>query len=240
MRLNKFLSRCGVVSRRGADELITAGKVKVNGELITQTGVVIDESSDVVEVRGKVCSIPDKYVYVALNKPRDYLVTLDDRFGRRTVKELIKDVSRRVYPVGRLDYDSEGLLILTDDGDLAFRLAHPSYQVKKIYTVGVKGTMPDSALSLFEKGIELEDGHLARARVRILKRNEKSTTLAIELTEGRKREIKRMCKIVGYPVRSLRRVQYDTISLSGLPRGRWRYLTGDEVANLKRRVKLQS
>ncbi len=238
MRLNKFLSRCGVASRRSADNLIVSGKVMVNDQPVTQKGVVIDESRDVVKVDGKVCAIPTGYIYVMLNKPEGYLVTLEDDFGRETVTELIKDVPRRIYPIGRLDYDSEGLLLLTDDGDLAFRLAHPSYNVRKIYTVGVRGEFPDERLVRFEEGIKLDDGHIAHSRARVLKRSPKFTVLSIELTEGRKREIKRMCKAIGFPVRSIRRVQYDTLSLDNLAKGCWRYLTPEEVTRLKRCVQL--
>lgn len=238
MRLNKFLSRCGVASRRTADNLIVAGKVVVNDKPVTEKGVVIDESRDVVKVDGKVCAIPTDYVYVMLNKPEGYLVTLEDDFGRETVADLIKDVPRRVYPIGRLDYDSEGLLLLTDDGDLAFRLAHPSFNVRKIYTVGVRGEFPDKRLPRFEEGIKLDDGHIARAKARVLKRTPKFTVLSIELTEGRKREIKRMCKAIGFPVRSIRRVQYDALPLGNLAKGRWRYLTPGEITRLKHCVDL--
>jgi 23S rRNA pseudouridine2605 synthase len=227
-----------VASRRSADNLIVSGKVMVNDKPVTEKGVIIDESRDIVKVDGKVCSIPTDYIYVMLNKPEDYLVTLEDDFGRQTVADLVKAVPRRIYPIGRLDYDSEGLLLLTDDGDLAYRLAHPSFNVRKVYTVGVRGEFPDDRLSRFEEGITLDDGHIAHARVRVMKRSAKFTVLSIELTEGRKREIKRMCKAIGFAVRSIRRVQYDTLSLGNLERGRWRYLTPDEITRLKRCVDL--
>lgn len=238
MRLNKFLSRCGVASRRRADDLIVAGKVSVNNKPIVEKGVIIDEATDLVKVEGQVCRIPGAFVYVMLNKPKDYLVTMDDQFGRKIVADLVCEVGRRVYPVGRLDYDSEGLLILTDDGDLAFRLAHPSYGVKKKYTVGVRGDFQEESLAHFDEGIKLDDGHVAKAGIRILKRSTKFSILSIELSEGRKREIKRMCKAIGYPVTSIRRIQYDCLSLGDLPRGRWRPLTNQEIAKLKRRVGL--
>lgn len=238
MRLNKFLSRCGVTSRRGADELIVAGRVIVNDQPVTEKGVIIDEQRDVVQVDGKTCALPQDYVYVMLNKPKGYLVTLADDFGRKTVIDLVANVPRRVYPVGRLDFDSEGLLLLTDDGDLAFRLAHPSFGVRKRYTVKVAGAFREEFLQRFSEGITLDDGHVAHARVRVLQRDARASLLQIDLTEGRKREIKRMCKATGHPVLSLRRVEYDDLSLSKLRSGEWRYLTDDEVGRLKRKVGL--
>lgn len=238
LRLNKFLSRCGVASRRAADELIQSGKVLVNGEKATQLGLNIDEHKDVVEIDGRVCKVPTEPIYIVLNKPRGYLVTVGDPFGRKTVMQLIKSVRRRVYPVGRLDYDSEGLLLLTDDGELAFRLAHPRYGVRKVYSVKVKGKFPEPDLARFDEGIRLEDGHLARARASIRKQDESSTILLLELCEGRKREIRRMCRILGFSVLSLRRIKYDQIGLAGLNSGQWRYLTPKEVHLLRQRVAL--
>ncbi len=238
MRLNKFLSQCGVASRRVADEMIAAGRISVNEEVVTELGLVIDETQDDVLVDGKPCVIPAAHVYLLLNKPRGFLVTLKDSYGRKTIKNLIKDVPSRVYPVGRLDYDSEGLLLLTDDGELAFRLAHPKYGVKKIYTVQVKGDFKSEDLRHFYDGIPLEDGHVAHARVKILERQDGSTVLSIELTEGRKREIKRMCKAIGYPVQSILRVKYDELTLQGVESGEWRYLTQGEVERLRRKIGL--
>lgn len=238
MRLNKFLSHCGIASRRAADELIAAGKVSVNGEPVTKLGLVIDETRDNVLVNGKPCVIPAAHAYVLLNKPRGYLVTLKDSYGRKTIRNLIQDVPCRVYPVGRLDNDSEGLLLLTDDGELAFRLAHPSYGIKKVYTVRVKGNFKSEDLRYFYNGILLEDGHVAHARVKILERQDGSTVLSIELAEGRKREIKRMCKAIGYPVLSILRVKYDELTLHGVESGKWRNLTQGEVERLRRKVGL--
>jgi len=239
VRLNKYLSKCGVASRRLADELIASGKVSVNGEVVTKLGVVIDEAVDQVMVEDKPCAIPVQHEYVLLNKPRGYLVTLKDSFGRKTIKNLLKGIPGRVYPVGRLDYDSEGLLLLTDDGELAFRLAHPSYGIKKIYTVQVKGNFRSEDLRHFYDGIPLEDGHVAHARVKIIERQDGSTMLSIELTEGRKREIRRMCKLIGYPVQTLLRVKYDELTLQGVEPGKWRKLTQSEIEKLRRKVGLE-
>lgn len=239
MRLNKFISQCGVASRRAADELITAGKVSVNGQVETRLGVIINEIDDEISIDGTPCRVPAQYLYIALNKPVGYLVTLKDDYGRKTIKGLIRDVPRRVYPVGRLDLDSEGLLLLTDDGELAFRLAHPSYGIKKVYTVKVKGDFKPDDIRHFYDGIPLEDGHVAHAKVKIVGRQEEATVLSIELTEGRKREIRRMCKTIGYPVQSIRRMRYDDLSLAGLEAGKWRYLSQAEVEKLRRKVGLE-
>ncbi|MFH2055733.1 MAG: pseudouridine synthase [bacterium] len=238
LRLNKFISRCGLASRRTADELIVQGKVLVNAEIVTELGAAVNEHQDVVEVDGKVCKLPSEPIYIALNKPRGFLVTVGDPFGRKTVMQLLKGIRRRVYPVGRLDYDSEGLLLFTDDGEMAFRLAHPRYGVRKVYSVKVKGKFPKEELARFEEGIRLEDGHLARARASLRRQDETASMLSLELTEGRKREIRRMCRILGYQVLSLRRTKYDQITLTGIPPGHWRYLTPQEVHLLKQRVAL--
>jgi 23S rRNA pseudouridine2605 synthase/16S rRNA pseudouridine516 synthase len=238
LRLNKFLSRCGVASRRAADELIRTGKIIVNKEVVTALGTMIDEHRDVVEVAGKVCKLPVEPIYIALNKPRGFLVTVDDPFGRKTVMQLLKGIRRRIYPVGRLDFDSEGLLLLTDDGELAFRLAHPRFGVSKVYNVKVRGKFPSQELPRFGEGIRLEDGHLARARATLHKQDSSASILSLELTEGRKREIRHMCRILGYPVISLRRIKYDQITLTGLESGSWRHLTPKEVRLLRQRVAL--
>ncbi len=238
MRLNRYLSLCGVASRRAADQLIVDGKVSVNGEVITKLGTVINELIDDVKVNGKLIERAPEHVYVALNKPRGYIVTLKDDFGRKTIQGLLRGIKQRVYPVGRLDLDSDGLLLLTDDGELAFRLAHPKYGVKKLYRVRVRGKMQNDDLRHFHGGIALEDGHVARAKVKILDQDERSTIVAVELQEGRKREIRQMCKIVGFPVITLTRVRFDEINLGTLEPGKWRYLTSQELSKLKRKVGL--
>lgn len=239
MRLNRYISLCGIASRRAADKLITDGKVAVNGVTIDKLGAVISEGVDLVTVEGKHCAPPQENVYIALYKPKGYLVTLKDDFGRKTIRWLLRGVKQRVYPVGRLDLDSEGLLLLTDDGELAFRLAHPSYGIKKLYHVRVRGTLGQEDLRHFFDGIQLEDGHVAKARVKILESEAESTVISIELTEGRKREIRRMCKIIGFPVMALTRIKYDEIPLTGIERGKWRFLSPHEVDRLKSKVGLR-
>lgn len=171
----------------------------MNGAVVTQLGVSIDEGRDQVAVDGRPCQIPEVYTYIMLNKPAGYLVTMSDRFGRKTVRELIRGVSARVNPVGRLDLDSEGLLLLTNDGELAFRLSHPRHGVPKSYIVYVMGCFKPENLHLFADGIRLEDGHLAHAEAAIVEHRDRVTVLSLILKEGRKREIRQMCKAVGYP-----------------------------------------
>jgi len=144
MRLNKYLSKCGIASRRGADRLIEQGRIAINGKKVTDLGVLLEENRDEVQVDGKLVTLPPEPVYVMLNKPKGYVTSLRDEYGRKTVTELIKNVGQRIYPVGRLDLDTEGVLLLTDDGELAFRLTHPKYQIKKIYSVTVKGEFPQA------------------------------------------------------------------------------------------------
>jgi 23S rRNA pseudouridine2605 synthase len=162
MRLNKYLSKCGVASRRYADKMIQQGRVSVNGTRVSELGALIDERSDQVSVDGRLVRPPAEPIYIILNKPKGYVTSLRDEFGRKTVTNLVKNVGQRVYPVGRLDLDSEGVLLLTDDGELAYRLTHPKYNISKVYQVVVKGDFPVELVARFEEGIRLEDGFVAR------------------------------------------------------------------------------
>jgi pseudouridine synthase len=225
MRLNAYLARAGVASRRKADELIKAGRVTVNGEpgqLNTQV-----QSRDVVRVDGERVE-KQQLTYLLLNKPRNTVTTASDPQGRRTVVELVPD-EPRVVPVGRLDADTTGALLLTNDGDLAHRLAHPRYGVEKTYVVEVEGAPSDDAIAGLADGVELDDGVTAPARARRVTRN------VVELTihEGRNRQVKRMLEAVGHPVRRLHRPRYAGICLDGLEPGEWRELTPDEIAALR-------
>jgi 23S rRNA pseudouridine2605 synthase len=230
VRLNAFLARAGVASRRRADELIRAGRVRVNGEpgqLNTDVG-----RRDVVEVDGaRVERQP--LAYVLLHKPAGVVTTASDPQGRRTVVDLVP-AEPRVVPVGRLDADTTGALLLTNDGDLAHRLAHPRYGVPKVYEADVEGSPSDDAIARLRAGIELEDGLTAPAEVERLGRGR----LELTLHEGRRHQVKRMCEAVGHPVRSLRRVRYAELDLDGLGPGEWRELTPGEVAALKAAVGL--
>ena len=234
MRLNAYLARAGVASRRGADDLIRAGRVRVNGDL-GQLNTVVGRH-DVVEVDGaRVQRQP--LSYVLLHKPAGMVTTASDPQGRPTVVELVPQ-EPRVVPVGRLDLDTTGALLLTNDGDLAHRLARPRYGVPKVYEADVVGSPSPDALARLRDGVELEDGVTAPAHVRVLVQGDRSSRLELTLHEGRKRQIRRMCESVGHPVRGLRRVRYAGLDLEGLVPGEWRELTSGEVAALKAAVRL--
>ena len=238
VRISKFLSICGVTSRRGAEALIKDGRVTVNDQIPEKVGAIIDDAKDVVKVDGSVVAPVEEKLYIILNKPRKAMTTLHDPFRRRTVSNFIKGLKHRVYPVGRLDFDTEGVLLLTNDGDLAYRLAHPKFGVKKIYEALVDGEFHrDSSLSI-SHGIKLEDGHVGKAKVDILGYVRKDTRLRLTLTEGHKREVKQLCKAVGHPVKALRRVEFADITARQLRPGEWRKLTKGEIEHLKEQVGL--
>src|SRR5207253_6992609 len=226
MRLNAYLARAGVASRRAADELIKAGRVRVNGEPGRLNTFV--EPGDVVEVDGAPVSA-QKLAYVLLHKPPGTVTTARDPQGRPTVVELV-DVPERVVPVGRLDADTTGALLLTNDGPLANRLAHPRYGVEKVYEVDVEGEPDDAALGQLAAGVELDDGLTAPANVRRLG----PAKLELTLHEGRKHQVKRMCEAVGHPVRRLHRSRYAGLTVEGLEPGAWRELEPSEVKRLSR------
>ncbi|MDQ7038608.1 MAG: pseudouridine synthase [Aquificota bacterium] len=239
VRLNRFLSMCGVASRRKADQLIKEGRVKVNGEVVTSLGVKVDPEVDRVEVDGKEVKIPRKR-YIILNKPPYYLTQLGESpDGRRTIQELIKDVPERVYPVGRLDYNTEGLLILTNDGELANRIMHPRYKLPKVYVALVKGVVPRNKLKRMRQGTELEDGFARPDDVKILRYEGPRTWVQITFHEGRKHLVKRFLGKFGHPVIRLIRTAIGPVRLGDLPQGKWRDLTERELRRLFKAVGLK-
>lgn len=236
-RLNKFLAHAGVCSRREADRWIVEGRVSVNGKVVLELGEKIDPARDRVVAGGKpVKAEEERTVYILLNKPAGRVVSVKDSFGRPTVMELLLHVPARVYPVGRLDLDTEGALLLTNDGDLALRLAHPRFGVVKIYEVRVEGEPGAGDLDKVRRGIFLEGRKTAPARVQVLRRGHRHTTLKVEIHEGRKREIRKLFEAVGYPVAGLVRVDFAGLTLEGLKTGQWRYLKTAEVQRLKKLV----
>lgn len=238
LRLNKFLALAGIASRRGADRLIAQGRVSINGEIVENLGVQVDEDKDKVFVDGKRVKPKKRQIYLMLNKPPGYLVTAQDPFQRPTIMELLPPMKTRIFPVGRLDFDSEGLLLVTDDGNLAYRLMHPSYQVTKEYRIRVKPKPDPSALAALEKGIFLEGKKTAPAQFRILASTEKGTLLMAKLHEGRKRELRKMLEYKGLRVLTLKRVKLGDVHLGDLDKGKWRYLKREEIARLKKSVRL--
>ena len=232
MRLQRYLAGCGIASRRNAEKLVESGRVAVNG-IVARLGETIDPEKDVVTCDGKPVR-PEAPVYVILNKPKETVTSARDTHGRKTVIDCVEGVSARVFPVGRLDVDVEGALLLTNDGELAFRLMHPKYQVEKVYLATVTGEVTREALARIEEGVPLEDGPTAPAKARIVNRRQGTTLLRLTLHEGRKREVKRMCAAIGHPVRELQRVSIAGITARGLRPGEWRYLTSHEIAALRR------
>lgn len=236
MRINAFLARAGVASRRAADELVRAGRVRINGEVASLTARV--GPHDHVELDGEPVA-PHPLAYVLLNKPAGVVTTVRDPHGRPTVVDLVCHPGR-IVPVGRLDADTTGALLLTNDGQLAHRLAHPRYGVEKVYEVIVEGVPDEDDLRRLREGVELDDGRTAPARARILRRRRGETALELTLHEGRKRQVKRMCEAVGHPVKSLHRSRYAGLGVEGLAPGAWRPLSREEIARLRELVGRQA
>ena len=232
IRLQKFFTDCGVLSRRAAEAEIEKGNVKVNGH-VAGIGDKIDPSADTVVWKEKTLSLTrKKHVYIALNKPRGYLTTMSDPQNRKCVTELLTGHHGRVYPVGRLDYISEGLLLLTDDGELANRLTHPKHHLPKVYRVKVAGQITDEQLTALSSEMELDGQSILPVETVVVNKDETGTLLKMTLHEGKNRQIRRMCQQVGLTVKRLCRVSIGNVKLDGLPVGKWRYLTQKEVDSL--------
>ena len=233
MRLQKFIAHSGITSRRKAEELIKQGRVKVNNKIITEMGLEINPSLDRVYIDNEQISYENSLVYVMLNKPEGYVTTLSDEHGRPTVIDLIDDIPQRIYPVGRLDYDSSGLLILTNDGSLTYQLTHPKHEVVKTYIVTVKGIPEEKKLSRLRAGVDIGDYITAPASVEVIKKDRQYCCLAVKIHEGKNRQVRKMFDAVGHPVQRLKRIAVGEIKLDKLPRGKWRYLTEEEIGYLK-------
>ena len=233
VRLQKVLAERGIASRRAAEQMILAGRVRVNHQVVTQLGVKVDPEQDVVEVDGKVLGKPERLRYLLLNKPAGYITSAADERGRRTVLSLLTGVTERVYPVGRLDYHTSGLLLLTNDGALTHALLHPSHHVDKTYHVSLTATPTAQELQQLRRGVMLEDGITAPAQVRLLRDRPGDCLLAVTIYEGRNRQVRRMLAAIGYEVKHLRRVGFAFLDLDKLAVGQWRELTPQEVARLR-------
>ena len=230
-RLQKLLSAAGVCSRRAAETYLTAGRVTVNGET-AQLGQRADPDRDEILVDGRPLALRGEPVYILLNKPRGYVTTLADERGRKTVAELVADCGQRVYPVGRLDLDSEGLLLLTNDGEWAQHLLHPKHEVEKTYHVSVFGPVAGAGARLAAV-TDLEGEPIRPARVEVLRQTAKTAVLAVTIHEGKNRQVRRMCARCGLTVKRLRRVREGALELGNLQPGKWRYLTESEAASLR-------
>ncbi|QEK12192.1 rRNA pseudouridine synthase [Crassaminicella thermophila] len=233
MRLQKYIAHSGVASRRKAEELIKLGRVKVNGKVIIDMGVVVDPTSDVISVDNKVIQLERNKVYIMLNKPEGYITTLSDEFNRPTVADLVKDINERIYPVGRLDYDTSGLLIMTNDGDLSYQLTHPKHEVKKTYIAKIKGIPNNKELHMFKTGIDIGGYITAPAQIEVLKKEREACLVKVIIHEGKNRQIRKMFDKINHPVTKLKRIAIGKITMDNLQKGKWRYLTDSEIKYLK-------
>ena len=235
VRLNKFIASTGFCSRRKADELITDGKVKINGKIVTELGTSVSPKDEII-VEGKKLNTP-KLTYIKYYKPAGYITTMDDEKGRKTIYDILPEDVQNLKPVGRLDKDSTGLLIMTNDGDLINQLTHPSVKVPKVYRVVAEGKVTLENLQTMADGIEIEKGQIAYADSQIIDYENKNTVLEIVLCQGLNRQIRKMLDFVGHPVISLKRLSCANIDLQGLKRGQFKYLKPKQISELKNYIK---
>lgn len=234
MRLNKYIAECGAASRRGADKLISDGLVKVNNKVVTEFGTIVNEDNDTVTVNGIKLVLRNRDVYIILNKPKGCITAVKDDKGRKTVMDYVESKDKRLFPVGRLDYDSEGLVLLTNDGDTAYKLTHPSSEIPKTYIAKVEGEIPEKELDKLRDGIPLDGAITHRAKIKVLGVEDRISRIEITIFEGKNRQIRRMFEYIGYNVIFLKRTAIGDIRLGGLGRGLTRYLTPKEIQFLKK------
>lgn len=232
MRLNKFLASCGVASRRKCDEIISSGKVAVNGKIATELGQVINEKKDVVTLDGAKLTLPSEYVYLKLNKPKGYACTKSDEKGRKTIFDLVESDVRLVN-VGRLDYATEGLIFLTNDGEFVNIVTHPKFHFEKEYQVTIEGEIKESELAVLRRGVVENGVRMPEAKVKVLSRDEKFTKLSVVIDEGQNHQVRRMFDCIGKSIHLLKRVRIGIVTLGGLTRGKTKPLTEEEVAFFK-------
>ncbi|MDR0957598.1 MAG: rRNA pseudouridine synthase [Clostridiales bacterium] len=237
MRLQKYIALCGVASRRKAEQLILEGHVTVDGKIVQQLGTSIDETVQKVSVDGNLIK-QEKFIYIMLNKPAGYICTAHDQFERKTVLDCLKNVNERVFPVGRLDYDTSGLLLLTNDGELTNKLTHPKHKIFKVYYVKTKGFISDKQIASLKNGVVIteSDGNKIKtlpAQVEIIERNEKFSEIEIYIREGKNRQIRKMLESVGHSVTALKRIKIGNINIGELAVGEYRFLTKEEILYLK-------
>jgi 23S rRNA pseudouridine2605 synthase len=233
VRLQKVIADSGLASRRKAEELISQGRVTVNGRVVCELGTKVDPARDHVKVDGRHLKPVPPQTFLMLNKPRNIMSTMNDPGGRSTIADLLPGVRMRVFPVGRLDFDSEGLVLLTNDGELAQRLLHPRHHVPKTYLIKVKGMLDGEDIGVLEKGVMLDDGRTGPAIIKKVGKATENSWLEITIFEGRKHQVKRMLEAVGHPVLKLRRVRFGPLTLGDLPTGQYRYLTDREANSIR-------
>lgn len=237
MRLNKFLAACNLGSRRSVESIIYDGKIIINGKICKEPGAQVNTENDEVIYNNKKLKLPNKNIYIMLNKPVHYLVTAKDDFDRKTVFDLLPDFGMHLFAIGRLDYNSEGLLLFTTDGDFANKVIHPKFKLKKIYKVKVKGNINNEQIERLKNGILIDGKKTLPAQVYVKNRKNNETVLKITITEGRKRQIRKMIKTIGSEVISLKRLQISSVKLGKLPVGMWRVMMPSEIESLKKASK---
>lgn len=236
MRINKYIANAGIASRRKAENLVTEGRIRVNGQVIYDLAYQVDEANDIVEFDEKKIDIAsEKLVYILLNKPEGYITSSKDQFGRKDVMDLVSDIRERIYPVGRLDYETSGLLLMTNDGDLTYRITHPKHEFGKTYIASIRGIPTNEDLKSFENGLEIEDYITAKAKISVLKTDPKKNYSVCRVTihEGRNRQVRKMFNAIDHPVMNLKRVALGKININNVEVGKYRHLTEDEVNYLK-------
>ena len=237
MRLQKYIAQAGIASRRAAEKLIVDGKVTVGGEVVRELGTKVDPDRDMVSVNGKMIEPEKKKIYIVLNKPPGYLTTVSDDRGRKTIMELTGDIRQRIYPIGRLDMDSEGMLLMTSDGNFANLVMHPKNKIVKTYLAKVKGLPELSALEKLSRGVTIEDYKTAPAKFTLITGEMRDSMVRVEIAEGKNRQIRKMFDLIGHPVLSLKRVAIGDLGMGHLPRGKWRHLVASEINYLTKNYK---
>ena len=235
-RLQKYLASAGVASRRASEKLILEGKVAVNGKVVKELGTKVIPGKDKVTVDGKPVRTEEQLVYYLMNKPAGYLTTVKDTHDRPTVMDLLAGIPYRVFPVGRLDFETEGLLLLTNDGEFAYRMTHPKFKIKKTYLATVQGELTKERLQMLREGVELEDGKTAPAEVKVVRQEKHRTVVEITIHEGKNRQVRRMFKAVKNPVLELKRINVGGLTLKGVGSGEIRSLTDEELQKLTQRL----
>ena len=235
-RLQKYIAQCGVASRRKAETYILEGRVSLNGKIVNALGVKIDPEKDKVLIDGKEILKSDKLVYIMINKPEGCITSVKDQFDRPTVLDLVKNIDERLVPVGRLDYDTSGLLLLTNDGELTYKLTHPKHNIEKVYIAKVKGVPSAIQLHNFMNGLRIDDYVTSNAKIKILEKNMTSSKLRIVIHEGKNRQVRKMCSAIGHEVITLQRIQIDKLNLGDLKKSEYRNLTAEEVKDLYKSV----
>lgn len=231
-RLQKYMAACGVAARRKCEEIIEEGRVKVNGNIVTELGFKVDPELDEIVVDSKLIKLEERKVYILLNKPEGYVSTVKDERGRKTILDIVK-VNERIFPIGRLDYNTSGMILLTNDGDIYNRIIHPRKEVNKVYIAVIEGTPSKDKIDEFCNGIDIGGYITAKAKFRIIEKLQDKSKVEIIIHEGKNRQVRRMCEKIGHPVIALKRISVGNIKLGNLRRGEWRYLDENEINYLK-------